>query len=128
MVTPEYSLNRNLIAFSESIEPLESAGQRIVLCLDEFENTFKHRGHFTEDFFDHMRSQFNMPKLAFVTGTQHPLQDLSLEGRLTSPFYNVFTGSPLEEFTKDEAYHFVVTQGDKVNFTYNELGFVFSYL
>ena len=45
----------------------------------------KHREQFTEDFFDHLRSQLNIRKLAFVTATQQPLQTLKIEGKLTSP-------------------------------------------
>jgi len=68
-IKAENTLNQNLIAFTDQIEALEQSGQHIVLCLDEFENTFKHREQFTEDFFDHMRSQLNIRKLAFVTAT-----------------------------------------------------------
>lgn len=72
-ITADNTLNQNLIAFSDEIDALEQTGQRIVLCLDEFENTFKHREQFTEDFFDHLRAQLNIRKLAFVTATQQPL-------------------------------------------------------
>ena len=111
------TLNQNLIAFSDEIDKLERAGQRIVLCLDEFENAFKHREQFTEDFFDHMRSQLNIRKLACVTATQRPLQELSLEGKLTSPFYTLFTVVELKELTQVEAQRFVEVHGEKVHFT-----------
>lgn len=58
------SLNRNLIAFGDGIETLERDGQRIVLCLDEFENTFKHPAEFGDDFFDHLRSLINVRRFA----------------------------------------------------------------
>ena len=118
------TLNQNLIAFSDEIDKLERDGQRIVLCLDEFENAFKHREQFTEDFFDHMRSQLNIRRLACVTATQRPLQKLSLEGKLTSPFYTLFTVVELKEWTQAEAQRFVETQGEKVHFTDAESSFI----
>ena len=99
-----------------------------MLCLDEFENTFKHREQFTEDFFDHLRSQLNIRKLAFVTATQQPLQTLSIEGKLTSPFYTLFTVVELKELTETQAQQFVVAQHEKVQFTDEELKFIFSKL
>src|SRR6185295_305134 len=58
-VKTENSLNRNLIAFSDQIEALEGEGLRLVFCLDEFENVFRHSEQFTEDFFEHIRAQLN---------------------------------------------------------------------
>jgi len=125
VIKHDNTLNRNLIAFTDQIEVLEQSGQRIVLCLDEFEDTFKHPEQFTEDFFDHMRSQLNMRKLAFVTATQRTLQSLSLEGKLTSPFYNVFTVVELKGFTETEAVEFLAAYHRKVQFTDAELDFIF---
>jgi hypothetical protein len=125
-VKPDNSLNRNLVAFSDQIDALERAGQRLVFCLDEFENTFKHREQFSEDFFDHMRAQLNLRKMAFVTATRRSLQDLSLEGKFTSPFYNLFTVVELEEFTLDEARKFLVVYDQTVSFGDEELMFILS--
>ncbi len=125
-VKPENSLNSNLIAFSNQVDALEQAGQRLVFCLDEFENTFKHREQFSEDFFDHMRAQLNTRKMAFVTATRSSLQDLSLEGKLTSPFYNLFTVVELKEFTSDEAQEFLVVYDQRVSFVDEELMFILS--
>src|SRR5688572_9592659 len=91
VVGPDKSLNHNLVAFSEQIEALELDGRRVVLCLNEFDATFKHPAEFTDDFFDHLRSQIDNRKFAVVTATRTPLQDLCMAGKLTSPFYNVFT-------------------------------------
>jgi AAA+ ATPase superfamily predicted ATPase len=90
-IKDEQSLNRNLIAFTDQLEALQQRGECIVLCLDEFEITFKHRDQFPEDFFDHMRSLLNIRKLAIVAASRKTRQTHSLEGKLTSPFYNLFT-------------------------------------
>ena len=126
-IKADNTLNQNLIAFSDEIDKLERDGQRIVLCLDEFENAFKRREQFTEDFFDHMRSQLNVRKLACVTATQRPLQELSLEGKLTSPFYTLFTVVELKEWTQAEAQRFVEVQGEKVHFTDAESSFILTH-
>lgn len=127
-IKTENTPNKNLIAFTDQIEAMERSGRRIILCLDEFENAFKHRAEFTEDFFDHMRSQLNLRRLAFVTSTRKGLQDLCLEGRLVSPFYNIFTVVALKELTEEEARGFVEAHRERVNFTESELEFIFSYL
>lgn len=127
-VKPENSLNGNLVAFSDQIDGLERAGQRLVFCLDEFENTFKHREQFSEDFFNHMRAQLNIRKMAFVTASQSGLQSLSLEGKLTSPFYNLFTVVDLKEFTQSETQEFLVVYDQRVGFADKELMFILSNL
>lgn len=121
-------LNHNLVAFTDQIEKLEQSGRHLVLCLDEFENTFKHPAEFTEDFFDHMRAQLNLRKIAFVTATQRPLQVLSLEGKLTSPFYNLFTAVELGELAESEAYELLAAYHQKVDFTNEELTFILDHL
>jgi len=127
-VSDGQSLNRNLIAFSEQVKARERDGQRIVLCLNEFEATFKHPAEFTEDFFDHMRSQIDRRKFAVVTATGTPLKDLCLDGKLTSPFYNVFTVVELGDFTDDEVRAFLEHYREKVFFTEKEMRFINSNL
>jgi uncharacterized protein len=127
-IKEEKTLNRNLIAFTDKLEELEQSGQHLVLCLDEFENTFQHPAEFTDDFFDHFRSQISFRKFAFVTATGRALQDLCLEGKFVSPFYNVFTVSELQELTEEETQQFVAAYDERVNFTDDELQFIFSYL
>lgn len=122
------SLNRNLIAFGDGIEALERDGQRIVLCLDEFENTFRHPAEFGDDFFDHLRSLVNVRRFAMVTASRQTLQALSLAGKLTSPFYNLLSTIELKEFTEAEAQEFIAVYHARVQFTDAELQFLFSYL
>ena len=123
-ITESRTLNENLLAFSDEIDRLADAGHRIVLCLDEFENTFKHPDQFTEDFFDHMRAQLNIRKLAMVTATQKRLQTLSLERQLTSPFYTLFTVVEVREFTEDEAQRFIAFHHRRLPFSDAELRFI----
>lgn len=127
-IKDEQSLNRNLIAFTDQIEALQQRGECIVLCLDEFEITFKHRDQFPEDFFDHMRSLLNIRMLAMVTASRKSLETHSLEGKLTSPFYNLFTVIELKEFTEAEAQQFLTTYHQRVNFTNAEMKFIHSFL
>lgn len=66
----------------------------------------------------------NIRKLALITATQCPLQDLCLAGKLTSPFYNVFTVVALKEFTQDEAREFMRAYHQRVSFKPDELEFI----
>lgn len=122
------SLGNRLTVFTEQITALEQSGQRVVLCLNEFENTIKRREEYTEAFFDHMRAQLEMHRLAFVTTTQRTLQALSLEGQLSSPFYNVFSLTELRSFTVTEARQFVDKYRQQMNFTEDEYKFITSSL
>jgi len=122
------TLNRNLIAFTDQLEALQQSGQRLALCLDEFEIVFKHPGEFTEDFFDHLRAQLGLRKIAFVTATRSTLQSLCLEGRLTSPFYNLFTVVELKEFIEREVQEFIAAYHARVRFSDDELQFIYSHL
>jgi AAA+ ATPase superfamily predicted ATPase len=127
-VSAGQSLNRNLVAFSDQIEAQEWDGRRIVLCLDEFESTFNHPAEFTNDFFDHLRSQLNRRKFAMVTATRTPLQDLCLAGRLISPFYNIFTVVELGVFTEDDVRAFLEHYRQQALFTEEEMKLINSHL
>ncbi|MGH8564078.1 MAG: AAA family ATPase [Gammaproteobacteria bacterium] len=120
--------NRNLLAFTDALESFAQSGQRLVLCLDEFEMSFKHPDEFDEDSLDHLRAQLNQRHFAFVTATQKPLQALCFEGKLTSPFYNVFTVTELGEFSEEEAQQFIRTHQDRVGFGDAELDFIWQHL
>ena len=118
------SKSKNLVAFTDELLIAPKSRQKIVLCLDEFENTFKHPTQFGEDFFDHMRSQISRRRFALVTATKHPLQILCLQGQMTSPFYNVFTQITLGEWIREEAESFVEKHKTSALFTEEELQFI----
>jgi hypothetical protein len=118
----------NLIAFTDVLAERKRAGKPVVLCLDEFENVFKHPGEFGEDFFDHLRSEVNQRAFGMITASKVSLQSLCLEGRLTSPFYNVFTALPLGGFTESEVRGFIAAYKDVAAFTDTELVFLFNHL
>ena len=128
LIRDEKTPDRNLCAFTDGLEGLTKQGKRVVLCLDEFENAFDHPKEFSDDFFDHMRSQINQGKFAMVTSSRKMLRDLCASGKLTSPFYNVFTPIPLGFFTEQEARLFIDTYHQLVNFSEQELKMVQSYV
>lgn len=124
---PQDTVQRNLIEFSECVEQVKESGQHVVLLFDEFEELLQHRDAFPEDFFDQMRVLMNNGSLAIVTGSQRPLRDLCLDGKLSSPFYNVFSRIDLEEFTEDEAADFLNADWGIDRFSEDEVTFVVSY-
>jgi hypothetical protein len=107
IISDSARLNLNLIAFTDQMEIVSRSGRRLILCLDEFENAFKHQEQFSEDFFDHMRGRLNRRTFACVTATRQTLHSLCLEGKLTSPFYNIFTVVDLGAFTEEEIRQFI---------------------
>ena len=116
------TVSENLVAFSCGIE---RSHQKVVLCLDEFERVFFRRRYgFDDSFFDHMRSELGERKMAFVTATERRLRDLSMEGKVTSPFFNVFTVTRLEEFSEVEAADFVTEYSRRVGFDLSERRFL----
>ena len=118
------STTQNLVAFTDQLLAASERGEKIVLCLDEFENAFKHPNQFGDSFFDHMRSQISRRRFALITATKQSLQELCLKGKLTSPFYNVFTQIELQEWTPEEADSFVEAHRPSVQFTDKELEFI----
>ena len=103
------NIQENLIAFSETVENVKNEGTNLVLLFDEFEELVQHRDAFPEDFFDQMRALINIGALGMVTSSQKPLRDLCLDGKLSSPFFNVFSRIDLHEFTEQEAEDFLIT-------------------
>jgi hypothetical protein len=127
-IKPGDSPGDRLTAFTDQISALERSGQHVVLCLNEFDHTIKRREEYTEVFFDHMRAQLEMRRLAFVTATQRTLQALSLEGRLSSPFYNIFSVTDLRGFSEGEALKFVEKHRQQAGFTNDECEYIISSL
>ena len=78
-------------------------GKKIVLCLDEFEQTLK--ADFGDEFFHGLRSLAQTGNLALVIATKATLTQLILrnENPLVSPFFNVFTTVKLGELTEADA-------------------------
>jgi hypothetical protein len=94
----------NLVDFQRIIDTLtHEQNLYIVLCLDEFEHLIKRKSEFPDEVFETWRSMANSGRVAFLTASQTPLSDLTRQGNLTSPFYNIFQPIYLDNFTKTEA-------------------------
>ncbi|MBI1761485.1 MAG: AAA-like domain-containing protein [Acidobacteria bacterium] len=126
-ISPNQSAADNLIAFTDLLEAASTRDERLVICLDEFEETFKRPAEFGNGFFEHLRSQLELGKFVFVTASREPLQKLKLDGKLTSPFDNIFTKVELGELTDEEAAEFIAHYDAQVNFTDAENRFIASY-
>jgi hypothetical protein len=120
--------SRNLTAFDKEIKVLAEIGERIVLCLDEFEGLFENAAEFNNAFFNHLRTMVNHRRLALVTASKQPLEIYSLEKKLTSPFFNLLSVTELGDFTEEEALQFLALHHPQVSFTEAELKFINSYL
>jgi hypothetical protein len=81
----------DMASFSEMLHNLDHTGVRPVLCLDEFEEFMRHPDEFDDDFLEALRSLGGLSKLAMITASRTPLVELVRAGRLTSPFYNIFS-------------------------------------
>ncbi len=120
--------SRNLTAFDQAIKARAEAGERLVLCLDEFEALFENPAEFNNAFFNHLRTMVNHRRLALVTASRQPLEIYSLEKRLTSPFFNVLSITALGDFTEAEALQFLALHHPHVIFTEDELRLINSWL
>lgn len=74
-----------------------------VLLMDEFEHMPERTAEFTDQFYDSLRSLGNNNIVGLVTGSQSTLQGLASQGKLTSPFFNIFHQMELNEFSDTEA-------------------------
>jgi len=93
--------------FSALVDGLLKQGQHLVLCLDEFEAA----GQLGNDFLGYLRGLISTNKVALVVATERPLEELSQEAVLTSPFYNVFARVDLGPMPEDEARELLTQRG-----------------
>ena len=78
-------------------------GKKVLLCLDEFEQTTDNPA-FGEEYFNVLRSLAQTGELALVVATQHTLSELYRSGAITtSPFFNIFSVLRLGPLTEAEA-------------------------
>jgi hypothetical protein len=74
-----------------------------VFLMDEFEHLPARATEFPDRVYDSLRSLGNNNIVGLVTSSQSKLQDLALQGKLTSPFFNIFHQIDLGEFPDVEA-------------------------
>jgi len=74
-----------------------------VFLMDEFEHLPERATEFPDQFYDSLRSLGNNNIVGLVTGSQSKLQELASQGKLTSPFFNIFHQIDLKEFSDTEA-------------------------
>ncbi|RME87449.1 MAG: ATP-binding protein, partial [Anaerolineae bacterium] len=93
----------SLAQFQEIVERrYRREGPYLVLCLDEFEHLTSRREEFPDAFYDSLRSLAANNRLGLITASKTPLDQLAFQGKLTSPFFNIFHLLPLGEFTPQE--------------------------
>lgn len=127
-IKDDNKLTRNLVAFDSQIKALQQSGKTVVLCLDEFEGLFSNPQEFSDPFFNHLRSMINQRKLVLVTASRQPLEIYSLENKLTSPFFNLFSITELGDFTEQDVEGFIAHYQPQANFTAQDLEFINWYL
>jgi class 3 adenylate cyclase len=92
--------------FSRAIRKLTDRGRKLVYLIDEFEGLGRNQ-QLGEDFFSSLRS-LTLHDVAFVTASQDPLLDLTLQEEvLSSPFFNIFALLQLGAFSRQEALRFI---------------------
>ncbi|MEO7838247.1 MAG: ATP-binding protein, partial [Anaerolineales bacterium] len=74
-----------------------------VFLMDEFEHLPERATEFPDQFYDSLRSLGNNNIVGLITASQSKLQDLASQGKLTSPFFNIFHQIDLKEFNDIEA-------------------------
>jgi len=102
--------------FSTLVDGLLGQKQHMVLCLDEFEAA----GQLGSDFLGYLRGLISTNKVALVVAAERPLEELSQERVLTSPFYNVFARADLGPMPEAEARE-LLTQRSTMPFSPEEV-------
>jgi hypothetical protein len=109
------------LRFEEAIE-----NQKVILCLDEFEQAYKE--DFGGEFFNVLRSLAQTGNLALVVATQEPLSQLHrlyLEDEdVTSKFHNIFAQVKLGPFSPEEAREMVAAPCDGHRFSAAEVNHI----
>lgn len=127
-IKDDNTLIRNLIAFDNAIKTLVAEGVKVVLCLDEFEGLFDNSSEFSDKFFNQFRTMCNHQRLAVVTASRLPLEVYSLEKKLTSPFFNIFSITELGDFTSPDVEQFIAHYQAIAQFTHQDLDFINRYV
>ena len=93
LIWPQFE-KREAISFLElrqSVEQIEVAGERLVVCLDEVELAAENPA-FDLNFFSALRSIASYASVCFVTATEGRLHELKVAGRqVGSPFADLFS-------------------------------------
>jgi hypothetical protein len=127
-IKDDNKLNRNLVAFDSAVKTLVTEGVKIVLCLDEFEGLFDNPSEFSDKFFNQFRTMCNHQRLVVVTASRLPLEVYSLEKKLTSPFFNIFSITELGDLTPPDIEQFIAHYQAIAQFTPQDLGFINRYV
>jgi AAA+ ATPase superfamily predicted ATPase len=127
----EIAKNPNLI-LTRKLRLLCTDEQPPVVFLDEFDVIQRLPIFFNDDFLENLRFLCNSGYLCLVTGSKMPLKDMMDKAGLTSPFWNVFTHTPLKEFVVETALderELFLTQywRDELTPTDEEMRFLLSY-
>lgn len=91
-----------LIVFTELLEKNKESGLKPILLVDEFDKIVELQHLFNDDFMETLRHICNNGFLTLVTSSRATLRDLTNQGKLTSPFWNIFSTVNLGEFVVDE--------------------------
>jgi hypothetical protein len=73
-----------------------------IVFIDEFDKIQSLKVLFNDDFLENLRFLCNSGFLCIITGSKFPLKDMMDKNGLTSPFWNVFTQTPLHEFVVED--------------------------
>ncbi|MFB3882674.1 MAG: HD domain-containing phosphohydrolase [Armatimonadota bacterium] len=109
MVWPRFE-TRNAISFlelKETLDQIETAGERLVFLLDEVELATSNPA-FDLNFFSALRHVAARPGVCFVTATDCRLHEVAVAGReIGSPFADLFSTVRLQPLDPDEAWLWV---------------------
>ena len=100
------SAQPTLAMLADKIAALSAKDQRLVLCLDEFEECARRPDAFTTDFFLDLRA-IAQAGMVIVTASRNPLRILVPSNSPVSPFFNIFSMLRLGPFPTAVAEDFV---------------------
>jgi hypothetical protein len=102
-----------LASLSERIGNWKAQGNRMVLCLDEFEELTRHPREFSSDFFLDLRA-IAQKGMILVTGSHRMLSNLVSSTNPVSPFFNIFAVVRVGPFSDKDAEDFVTRERPNV--------------
>ncbi len=119
-----------ILEFSELLEINSEKGIKPILLIDEFEAILE-RKDFDDDFINALRYLANSEHLTYVVASQISLREITDKGKLTSPFWNIFTTLKLDVFSADnnleETAMFLATYWKNLNISDFEQSFLLWY-
>jgi len=110
----------NTQAFDDLLTSINREGLYVVLLLDEFGSVLRN-SNFDASFLGFLRSLANAKQVSYVTASRVPLDRMSHDGLVHSPFFNIFHTLELGRLETEEAKELITLPARNANCPFSDM-------